>query len=169
GDVTPAPGADEQGPATDDEDPVPGTAATEGDTPATDDDATVPLDEPGDPDDAFGEGDAAAAASPPPPIEVSYDVADEGGPLLLSESVARAAQAWRDAAGDAVELTLVSRPGSPNVLRYGDESLFGPDTVSLTAVTGDGSVTVYLSPITGPLVQTALVHELGVVLGIREG
>ena len=128
---------------------------------------------PGSPADEDGQqatpAEPTSSAPTPRPLEVWYDVVDAGGPLLLSESAARAAQAWRDAADGVVDLTLVRRPDATNVLRYGDESLFGPDTLSLTTVTGDGAVTVSLSPTAGELLPTVLLHALGVIIGLQEG
>lgn len=148
---------------------VPATGAAEGaqsETPSAPD--AAPADPAGD-DAASEDAEDQAATMTPRPLEVAYDVADEGGPLLLSESVARAAQVWRDAIGDAVDLSLVSRPGSADLVRYGPDGLFGSDTFSLTTVASDGAVTVYVSPTAGSFATAALVHELGVLIGLREG
>lgn len=159
GDVEAA-AAEEAGPATDAAEDAEGEAPTAPDA--------APANQARE-DAASEDGADQTEAMAPRPLEVAYDVVDEGGPLLLSESVARAAQVWRDAIGDAVDLSLVSRQGSDDLLRYGPDALFGSDTLSLTTVAGDGAVTVYVSPTAGSFAAAALVHELGVLIGLREG
>lgn len=111
----------------------------------------------------------SAAPETVPTVEVDYAVDDSGGPLLLSEMAEQAAAAWRSAVVGTVDLRLAASADSRNVVRYGSQALLGPDTVSLTTVAPDGRVTAYLSPTAGELTHTALVHELGVLLGLREG
>src|SRR5690606_2696923 len=101
-------------------------------------------------------------------VEVLYDVDDSGGPLLLSDKVALAAAAWTSAVEAAVDLTLRKVAGSQDSLRYGTEELLGPDTLSLTTVAADGVMTAYVSPAAGELTHTVLLHELGVIMGLRE-
>lgn len=119
--------------------------------------------------DEPGTEQVAAAPETVPTVEVDYAVDDSGGPLLLSEMAERAAAAWRSAVVGTVDLRLAASADSGNVVRYGSLALLGPDTVSLTTVAPDGRVTAYLSPTAGELTHTALVHELGVLLGLREG
>jgi len=114
-------------------------------------------------------GAAADQADTVAAVRVDYGVDDSGGPLLLSDEVGRAAASWSQAVAGAVDLTLDRTTDSRNVLRYGTETLLGPDTLSLTTVTAGGSVTVYLSPDAGGLARTALLHELGVIMGVPEG
>jgi len=103
------------------------------------------------------------------PVEADYEVDDSGGPLLLSDKVAQAVAVWSTAVGDAVDMRLTRTAASHNRLRYGTDALLGPDTLSITTVAPGGIVTAYLSPDAGELAHTALMHELGVILGVPEG
>lgn len=126
---------------------------------------------PGSPQDAPDSSlDAAPAPGQPragPPRRVEYRVDDSGGPLLLSTEVAAAAQAWVTAAPGAAEFTV--DPAAPAVIRYGTAELLGPDAASLTLVSRAGQTEVLLSPQAGSLLRPALLHELGVLLGLQEG
>lgn len=104
-----------------------------------------------------------------PTSEADYDVDDSGGPLLLTDKVALAAAAWTRSVEDDVDLRWSKTPDSRNRLRYGADTLLGPDTLSLTTVAPGGIVTAYLSPSAAALTHTALMHELGVILGVPEG
>ena len=114
--------------------------------------------------DTEDQADAAEPATPPRTITASYRVDDAGGPLLLSTAVSEAAAAWRGVAGDAIE--LAEEPNANDSFGYGDEALFGPDTLSLTLVDESGAVTALLSPTAGGSLAAALRHELGLLLGL---
>lgn len=133
---------------------------------------TAPGTAPGSAEDAEqGAEDEDAAASAPEeeplePVRAGYRVEDSGGPLLLSEQAAVAAGAWRELEPDAID--LVVDDSSDDLLAYGPEALFAPGTASLTLVGPDG-VRYLFSPSAGELLQPALLHELGLVLGLAAG
>lgn len=113
---------------------------------------------------------AAEDDGPVEPIAVAYRVDDAGGPLLLSDAVATAAAEWEALAGEVVELTAVA--AAENEFGYGEPAMFSPETLSLTLVRGGGpseGVTALLSPAAGELLERALRHELGLMLGLPAG
>lgn len=138
-----------------------------------------------------------AAPQPTSPTRtVRYRVDDSGGPLFLSDAVARAAAAWQDAMGGTVELVSVgettdgagseddsaeaasaeaasrdaaSTEAAPHLIRYGDAALFGPDGRTFTLVRpGTGVIEVLVNPAIGAQLDVALLHDLGVLLGLPD-
>ncbi len=97
---------------------------------------------------------------------VAYRVEDDGGPLLLSERTSDAAKIWEGAAPGAAVFT--QDPTAATVVRYGADGLMGPDALSLT-LQRSGRIEVLVSPGAGASVTAALVHELGILLGLPEG
>jgi hypothetical protein len=92
-----------------------------------------------------------------------YRVAPGGGPEGLRERVARANARWQGVEGSEYEASETE--GAPNVIRYGDGTRFGPDTLSLTVQrTPDPTTDVLLNP-TEPS-DRALTHELGLLAGL---
>lgn len=116
---------------------------------------------------------AAQRALPgPEPLVVRYVVNESGGPLLLSDSVQRAAQVWSEAAQGSLEFMDVSddsesAAGAHTVL-YGSAQLFGPDALSFTLVHEGETTQVLVSPRSTDLLVAVLVHELGVLIGLPE-
>lgn len=108
-------------------------------------------------------GDPAEPATQVETVRREYSVDDSGGPLLLSDRLAAAEEAWESVAAGAIE--LVASAGSGHAFAYGDESLFGPDTITLSLAEG-GEIDVLVRPDEGPAVEAALRHELGVLLGL---
>lgn len=104
--------------------------------------------------------------TPAEPLSVTYRVDDAGGPLLLSDAVTDAAEDWRAAVGEALDLTASDT--SSNEFGYGPVGLFSPATLSLTLVDADG-VRVVVSPAAGEASAAALHHELGLLLGLPAG
>lgn len=112
------------------------------------------------------------------PVVVHYRVDESGGPLLLSDAVADAAAAWQAAAPGSV--TFVATEGEPagegpatpsavHSIGYGAAELFGPDALSFTLVrSGSSAVQVLVSPTAGADLGAALLHELGVLIGLPE-
>jgi len=92
-----------------------------------------------------------------------YRVDQGGGPENLRERVARAYARWQGVDGTAVEARETE--DAPNVIRYGDGTLFGPDTFSLTVQrTPDPTTVVLLNPAEPS--DRALTHELGLLAGL---
>ena len=92
-----------------------------------------------------------------------YRIDAEGGPDNLRERVARAYAKWTSV--DGTEVGARETDDAPNVISYGDGTLFGPDTLSLTVQrTPDPRTEVLLNP-TEPSDQ-ALTHELGLLAGL---
>lgn len=92
-----------------------------------------------------------------------YRVDPEGGPQNLRERVARAYARWQGVDGTEVEARETE--DAPNVIRYGDGTLFGPDTFSLTVQrTPDPTTVVLLNPAEPS--DRALTHELGLLAGL---
>ncbi|MBX3139585.1 MAG: hypothetical protein KF875_02400 [Trueperaceae bacterium] len=158
----------------------PAQAAGEPDAPAEPEPAAgqgagQPGTPPGEPD-APGQGDegpseptsAATLPTAPRPAApaVAYRVEDDGGPLLLSELASDAAKVWEEAApGTAV---FAQGQDAATVVRYGADELMGSDALSLT-LQRSGRIEVLISPTAGASVTAALVHELGILLGLPEG
>jgi hypothetical protein len=167
--VSAAPGAPEAEPAG----PVGDATPTEPETqPPAEPDGAAPGDaQPPQPSEPGAAPDTEPAAEPATvrTIEIDYQVDDSGGPLSLSDKAAEAAAAWTLAVADGIELRLTETQDSSNRLRYGTDELLGPDTLSITTVAPGGVVTAYVSPSAGDLAQTAIVHEMGVIIGLPEG
>ena len=171
--------------------PAPAEAGAAGDTPADAAGQAPETDQPArpqagaEPDTAAGEaggvGARGAEADPAPTetavISLVYDVNDSGGPLLLSDQVARAGAAWAEAASG--RLALSRDAAAANRFAYGPATLFGPDVLSLTLrwSPASGSAArppgapapafeVLVSPTAGLMVGAALRHEFGVLLGL---
>lgn len=106
------------------------------------------------------------AAPRPTAPAVTYRVEDAGGPLVLSERVADAAKVWEQATGGAA--AFAQDPAAATAIRYGADELMGPDALSLT-LQRSGRIEVLISPTAGASVTAALVHELGILLGLPEG
>lgn len=122
------------------------------------------------------EGDQEPATTAAPATVVSYVVDESGGPLLLSAAVMAAAQAWQDAAPEAVLFVDAdtaegseAAAAATHRLAYGEPGLFGPDAVSFTLLrSSDPATEVLLSPSAGAALTPALLHELGVLMGLPE-
>lgn len=95
-----------------------------------------------------------------------YRVDDSGGPLTLAEEVAEAAAAW-NRAGEEVSLEEVAGAGA--LIRFGDPESMGPDLVSLTLQPEDGTLEVRLQPRLYRDYPAALLHELGLLVGLPAG
>jgi hypothetical protein len=94
---------------------------------------------------------------------VDYRLNAEGGPGDLSERVVRAFEQW--AAVEGGEVSFREDPDARAVVRYGDGTRFGPDTLSLTVQrTPEPETQVLLNP-TAPN-ERALLHEVGLLLGL---
>lgn len=163
GDTTP------EAPATVGGAPQPPGQTAPGSPPATEIEApdTVSVTERAPEPEARPPGAAAPPSAPtrPPTPAVTYRVEDAGGPLLLSELAADAAGVWEAAApGTAV---FSQDPAAITVVRYGPDGLLG-EALSLT-LQRSGRIEVLVSPTAGASVKAALVHELGILLGLPEG
>lgn len=126
--------------------------------------------------DEKGEAQSTAAQRAlqgPEPLAVRYVVNESGGPLLLSDSVQRAAQVWSEAAQGSVEFMDVSGDSESasvaHTVLYGSPELFGPDALSFTLVHEGETTQVLVSPRSTDLLVAVLVHELGVLMGLPEG
>lgn len=94
----------------------------------------------------------------------TYSVDSSGGPLTLEEELAEAAAAWNSAA-EGVELEQST--GAATSFSYADPELLGPDIVSATLVRDDEEgFEVWLNPLTLEEFPQALLHELGLLLGL---
>lgn len=94
----------------------------------------------------------------------SYSVDVSGGPLTLPEEVAEAAAAWNSASEEA---RLEQSAAAENRISFADPELLGPDLVSATLVRDDETgLEVWLNPETYREFPQALVHELGLLLGL---
>lgn len=157
----------------------PGTAGATEATDAPPDAEDAPPDAEEDTTETAGETDRAAADADTtegaddtvPTKSVQLAVDDRGGPLLLSEAVAEAADAWTAASGGIARFEVLDE--ADRVVRYGDEGRLGPDAWSLTLVwsmpNGSTRVEALLSPSVGDARRAVLLHELGVLLGLPEG
>lgn len=103
---------------------------------------------------------------PPVALAQEYRVDTAGGPLTLPEEVADAAAAWQEAAPD-IGFTEVD--DAADSIEFGDPQRMGPDLVSATVVPEDGGLEVRLNPDTYRDFPAALVHELGLLLGVPVG
>jgi hypothetical protein len=97
-----------------------------------------------------------------------YRVDDEGGPLTLAEDLAAAADAWTAAAARLEEELVVAESAeAASVFRYADAERMGPDLVSLTLIPrGTEGLTVLLNPELYRRYPSALLHELGLLIGL---
>ncbi|MEX2536209.1 MAG: hypothetical protein WD273_11500 [Trueperaceae bacterium] len=114
----------------------------------------------------------------------SYRVEGSGGPLTLAEDVATAAQAWNSLTGEA---TLEQEASAGTTIRFADPELMGPDVVSATVVrdtvmndtvlndtvsndtaatAGPAGLDIWLHPELYRDYPQALLHELGLLLGV---
>ncbi|MBS3934435.1 MAG: hypothetical protein KGZ35_08765 [Truepera sp.] len=99
-------------------------------------------------------------------LALTYRVDPRGGPLDLEERVAGALAAWAGAEG--VEVTARPTQDAATVIGYGSATAFGPDTHSLTVArteAGRRALEVRLNP-ASPFRERALLHEVGVLLGL---
>ncbi|MBS3967755.1 MAG: hypothetical protein KGZ60_10925 [Truepera sp.] len=99
-------------------------------------------------------------------LALTYRVDPRGGPLDLEERVAAAFAAWRGAEG--VEVTARLAEEADTLIGYGSAAAFGPDTHSLTVArteAGRRTLEVRLNP-ASPFKERALLHEVGVLLGL---
>lgn len=99
-------------------------------------------------------------------LAFTYRVDPAGGPLDLEERVAAALAAWAGAEGVAVTARLVAE--ADTLIGYGSAAAFGPDTHSLTVArteAGRRMLEVRLNP-ASPLRERALLHEVGILLGL---
>ena len=108
-------------------------------------------------------GDGEAPSTPTRPVGASYRVDDAGGPLLLSDRVARAAAAWEALAPELIDLTRSE--DATHAFEYGDEALFSPGLLTLTLAEA-GEVRVLVRPEEHPALDAALRHEVGSLLGL---
>lgn len=94
----------------------------------------------------------------------SYRVDDSGGPLTLAEDLAAAAEAWNALVEDH---KLEESGDAATVISFGDPERMGPDLVSLTLIDeGVEAFDVLLNPDLYRTHRTALLHELGLLLGL---
>lgn len=94
---------------------------------------------------------------------VDYRLNAEGGAADLGARVEAAFERW--AAVEGGEVTFNEVEGAETVIRYGDGTRFGPDTLSLTVQrTPEAETRVLLNP-TAPD-ERALLHEVGLLLGL---
>ncbi|HEX7003434.1 MAG TPA: dockerin type I domain-containing protein [Trueperaceae bacterium] len=94
----------------------------------------------------------------------SYRVEGSGGPIDLSARLAEAAAAWNEAAEGA---ELEEEPGAATVFSFAEPELMGPDLVSATLVReGEEGFEVWLNPATIEEFPQALLHELGLLIGV---
>lgn len=98
-------------------------------------------------------------------ITATYRVDDLGGPLLLSDAVAAAAASWVALAPPAIAVSEAADAGT--LFAYGDRAWFDADTFALTLLRG-GRAESLLSPAAGEMLDAALLHELGLLLGLPE-
>ena len=100
-------------------------------------------------------------------LAISYRVEIGDGALGLEEEVAAAFAEWQNAEGAAFSAEL--RDDADTVIGYGDSGRFGPDTLSLTVSRSDSQgrrVEILLSNRSSQLRRHALLHEIGVLLGL---
>lgn len=162
---------------------------TDGDVPAEDHGQPDPEDEPEEPPTADSEPSDSEPSTDEAQtpgtasdtlITVRYQVDESGGPLLLSTAVERAADAWENAAPEAVQFlgpgdVAETEPEAdsstaPHQIGFGDPSLFGRDALSFTLVrSGSAATEVLVSPTAGSLLDAVLLHDLGVLIGLPEG
>jgi len=126
------------------------------------------------PRDEGSESVAPPDATEAPRIVVRYSVDEAGGPLLLSAAVESAANAWQSAAPNAVLFERVNEEsadaGTAHKIAYGEVGWYGPDALSFTLVRSGSSATeVLVSPVGAAATEAALLHELGVLIGLPEG
>lgn len=96
-------------------------------------------------------------------LAITYRVDPEGGPDTLASEVNAAFDAWLGL-DDSLELELDDE--ATTVFGYGEDSLFGPDGLSLTVQRQEPSgVDVLLRPTTAGR-SNALLHETGLILGV---
>ena len=96
-------------------------------------------------------------------LAITYRVDAEGGPDSLASEVNAAFDAWL---GIDDSLELESSDEATTVFGYGEDSLFGPDILSLTVQRQDPSgVDILLRP-TAAGRDNALLHETGLILGV---
>ncbi len=98
-------------------------------------------------------------------LAVDYRTDAEGGPDNLAEAVRAAFAAWQ-ALEPALEANEVE--DAATLIRYGGAERFGPDALTLTVQRQDaeGGLTVLVNPTSRPELETALLHETGLLLGL---
>lgn len=101
-----------------------------------------------------------------PALAQEYRVETAGGPLTLPEEVADAATAWQEAV-PGISFTEVD--DAADLIVFGDPGRMGPDLVSATVVPEDDGLEVRLNPAAYREFPAALVHELGLLLGVPVG
>lgn len=107
-------------------------------------------------------------------LAFTYRALPSGGPLDLEERVAAAVAAWAGAEGlapsgvEGVRVEARLAADADTVIGYGSAAAFGPDTHSLTVArteAGRRTLEVRLNP-ASPLRERALLHEVGILLGL---
>ena len=95
-------------------------------------------------------------------LAITYRVDPEGGPDTLAAEVSAAFDAWLEL-DDSLELETDDE--ARTVFAYGENSLFGPDILSLTVQRQEPSgVAVLLHPSASR--ANTLLHETGLILGV---
>jgi hypothetical protein len=95
-----------------------------------------------------------------------YRVDDAGGPLTLTEDLAAASAAWREAAAE-LDLELERRSDAADGFEFGDPRRMGPDLVSVTLTPREpDGLRVLLNPDLYGDYPSSLLHELGLLLGL---
>jgi hypothetical protein len=86
--------------------------------------------------------------------------------LTLSEDIGAAFESWLGSLTDPPE--TIEDDAASTVVRFGDPTLFGPDTFSLTLQrsTDGSSVEVLFNPTGYQRRPTSLLHEAGILLGL---
>lgn len=96
-------------------------------------------------------------------VAVDYRLNADGGADTLGERVEAAFTRWSEVEGG--EVTFNQTPEADTLIRYGDGTLFGPDTLSLTVQrTPDPETSVLINPTAAD--ERALLHEVGLLLGL---
>lgn len=129
----------------------------------------------GEDDGDLDEGGTAPA--PPSARRVGYRVgvntdfqgsrAADATPEALSALVASAARTWESAAPGVLE--FAQDPAARWVVSFGSDEVLGPDAVTLSLASNDGTTEVLVSQRHKELREAALLHELGLLLGLPEG
>jgi hypothetical protein len=102
--------------------------------------------------------------------QVGYRVDPEGGPDDLGALVADAFAAWTELDA-ALEAAPSDAPDAP-LVRYGTPAAFGPDALTLTVqrqTAGERTLEVLVNPGRPENLETALLHETGLLLGLSVG
>ncbi|MEZ4607690.1 MAG: dockerin type I domain-containing protein [Deinococcales bacterium] len=105
-------------------------------------------------------------------LALDYKIDTQGGSLTLIDEGKAALETWANLPD--VNLSLTESAEASKIIAYGDETLFGPDTLSITVLerrNRSSDFSALMNPkrddFVEALYKTALLHEAGMLIGLQ--